>query len=88
MKPVQFPLNVKVNGVGQAYTTQAVAGQRASSTSSAETAVGRLIDKLTVALALPPGTLTARDLQAKGQRPTCSVWQISERETSQGVNPP
>lgn len=79
MKPVQFPLNVKVSGVGQAYTTQTVGGQRASSTSSAETAVGRLVDKLTVALALQPGTLVARNLQAKGQRPTCSVWQIGLR---------
>lgn len=84
MKPVQFPLNVKVNGVGQAYTTQAVAGLRASSTSSAETAVGRLVDKLTVALQLPAGALTARDLHAKGQRPTCSVWQICKRSAEGG----
>lgn len=79
MKPVQFPLNVKVSGQGSTYTTQTVAGQRASSTSSAETAVGRLVDKLTTALAMPVGTLTARDLHAKGQRPTCSVWQITRR---------
>lgn len=79
MKSVQFPLNVKVSGMGGAYTTQTVGGHRASSTSSAETAVGRLVDKLTVALALPGGTLVARDLQAKGQRPTCSVWQITQR---------
>ena len=79
MKPVQFPLNVKVNGQGQAYTTQAVAGQRASSTSSAETAVGRLVDKLQVVLSLPIGTLAARELPAKGLRPTCSVWQIDRR---------
>ena len=79
MKPVQFPLNVRVSGTGGAYTTQTVAGQRASSTSSAETAIERLVDKLTVALALHPGTLTARDLKAKGQRPTCSVWQITLR---------
>ena len=76
MKAVQFPVNVKVNGAGQTYTTQAVAGLRASSTSSAETAVGRLVDKLTAALQLQPGELTARDLHAKGLRPTCSVWQI------------
>lgn len=82
MKAVQFPVNVKVNGAGQAYTTQAVAGLRASSTSSAETAVGRLVDKLTAALQLPAGTLTARDLHAKGQRPTCSVWEISARESA------
>jgi hypothetical protein len=76
VKPVQFPVNVKVSGQGGTYTTQTVAGLRASSTSSAETAVGRLVDKLTAALKLQPGELTARDLHAKGQRPTCSVWQI------------
>ena len=79
MKPVQFPINVKVNGMGGAYTTQTVAGLRASSTCSAETAVGRLVDKLTEALQLQPGELAARDLHAKGQRPTCSVWRIEKR---------
>jgi len=82
MKPLQFPLNIKVNGQGGAYTTQAVAGQRASSTSSAETAVGRLVDKLTIALALPVGMLAARQLPAKGLGPCMSVWQISQRSAA------
>lgn len=76
MKEITFPLNVKVSGQGGAYTTQAVAGQRASSTCSAETAVGRLVDKLTVALAVPTGSLAAKQLPAKGLQPTCSVWQV------------
>lgn len=78
MKPVQFPVTVKVQYGTSGYTTQAVGGQRASSTSSGCTAVGRLVDKLTALLRRPIGTLVYHERQAKGLKPGVSVWQITE----------
>jgi hypothetical protein len=73
---LNLPVNLKVVYNGGAYTTSTVAGQRASSTSSAETAAGRLVDKLTAHLQLLPGTLVAAPLPAKGLKPAVSMWQI------------
>lgn len=79
MKPLQFPLEVKVSNTSQGYTTQTVRGQRASCTYSDESAMGRLADKLTRAMALPIGSLSAGQLPAKGMRYGTTVWQISQR---------
>lgn len=76
MTPIQFPLNVKVSSSHAGYTTQTVGTHRASSTSSAETAMGRLVDRLTAAQQLPIGSLRARELPAKGLAYGVSVWRI------------
>ena len=49
---------------------------RASSTSSAETAMGRLVDRLAAAQQLPIGSLRARELPAAGLACGVSVWRI------------
>ena len=76
MKPVQLPIDVRVRDTGGAYTTQTVAGQRASSTSSAEAAAGRLVDKLTQAMFLPIGSLSARRLPPADRPAGVSAWRI------------
>lgn len=76
MKDVKLPINVKVTYGTGAYNTAAVLRERASSTSDAETAMRRLVDKLTVRLQLLPGTLAARPLDAKGLAAGVSMWQI------------
>lgn len=80
MKALQFPLNVKVTSNHAGYTTQTVGSHRGSSTSSAETAMGRLVDRLTTAQQLPIGALRARELPAKGLACGVSVWQIWQTE--------
>lgn len=75
-KAVTLPINVRVAYSGGAYNTARVLGQSASSTSSAETAAGRLVDKLTQRLQLQPGKLAARPLPAKGLAAGVSMWQI------------
>ena len=75
-KAVRLPITVKVTYSYGSYNTAAVLGQRASSTSSAEAAAGRLVDKLTVKFGLQPGQLAAKAIEAKGLRAGASVWQI------------
>lgn len=76
MKAVKLPLNVKVTYGTGAYNTANVIGQRASSTSSAEAAMTRLVEKLHQRLQLLPGTLEAAPLAAKGLKPGVSMWLI------------
>lgn len=76
MKPVKLPLNVKVTYSTGAYNTATVLGQRASSTSSAETAAGKLVDKLIAKFSLQPGILAAKAVDAKGLKAGVSVWTI------------
>lgn len=77
MKALQFPLNVKVTSNHAGYTTQTVGSHRGSSTSSAETAMGRLVDRLTTAQELPIGTLRAVQLPADAGWSHCvTVWRI------------
>lgn len=78
MKALQFPLNVRVTSNHAGYTTRTVGSHRGSSTSSAEIAMGRLVDRLTTALQLPIGTLLARELPAKGLGCGASVWRIEQ----------
>lgn len=80
MTPLQFPLNVKVTSSHAGYTTQTVGSHRGSSTSSAETAIGRLVDRLTAAQALPIGTLRANELPATGLACGATVWRIERAE--------
>lgn len=75
---LQFPFNVRVKYSGGTYTTQTVGSHRGSSTSSAEVAMGRLVDRLTTAQHLPIGTLRARELPAKGLACGVSVWRIEQ----------
>lgn len=79
---LKLPVNLKVTERYGAYNTASVAGQRASSTSSAEVATCRLVDKLTAHLKLMPGTLVGVPLPAKGLKPGVSMWQI---KVNQGV---
>lgn len=76
MTALQFPLNVKVACKGGTYTTQTVGSHRASSTSSAEAAMGRLVDRITAEQQLPIGSLRAAEVQANGLRCGVSVWRI------------
>lgn len=76
MKDVKLPLNVKVVNRSSAYDTATVIGQRASSTSSGETAVERLVEKLHQRLQLLPGTLVATRVQAKGLKAGESMWRV------------
>ena len=76
MTPIQFPLNVRVKNGGSGYTTQTVGSHRASSTSSEETAIARLVDKLTAAQGLPIGTLRAVLLPTTGLAIGVTVWRI------------
>lgn len=73
---VRLPITVKVTYSTGAYNTAAVLGQRASSTSSAETAAGKLVDKLIVKIGLQPGTLAAKPAAAKGLKAGVSMWTI------------
>lgn len=75
-KAVKLPINVKVSYGAGAYNTANVLGQRASSTSDAETAMGRLVGKLTVRLQLQPGALAAKPVAAKGLAAGVSMWQV------------
>lgn len=79
-KPVDFPVTVKVQFGTSGYTTQAVGGQRASSTSSEAIAVCRLVDKLVAALGLPKLALAYLKLPAKGLKPGESVWSITAKD--------
>lgn len=82
MKPITLPINVKVTYSSGAYNTGAVLGQRASSTSDAATAAGRLVDKLTTRLQLRPGALMAKALPAKGMRAGQSLWCIDVAQSA------
>lgn len=73
---VRLPITVKVTYSAGAYHTAAVLGQRASSTSSAETAAGKLVDKLIKKIGLQPGTLAAKGVAAKGLKAGVSMWTI------------
>lgn len=76
MKEIKLPITVKVSYSSGAYNTARVLGMSASSTSSAEAAAGRLVDKLTARLQLQPGQIAAKPAQAKGLRAGVSMWQI------------
>lgn len=71
MNPVQSPLDVRVRYSCGAYVTATVAGQRASSTSSAQQAVMVLAAKL-----WPGGAHTSHSLSAKGLRAGESMWRL------------
>lgn len=76
MTPLQFPFKVRVKYGGGTYTTQTVGSARGSSTSSPETAIGRLVDKLTPAQLLEPGDLRAVPLPDAGLPVGVTVWRI------------
>ena len=79
MKQLQFPLNVNVTGNGGAYTTQTLAGLRASCTHSSGEAVRGLVKKLEAQQGLKQGDLAHHELDAKGLGPGKSVWRIERR---------
>lgn len=74
------PVPVRVTYRYGAYNTATVAGQRASSTSSAAAAAGRLVDKLCTHLQLLPGTLAAEAVPAEGLPPGQTLWHIKTNE--------
>ena len=76
MTPIQFPLNVRVRGSSAGYTAQTVGTHRASSTSSDQAAMGRLVDRLTAAQQLPIGSLRAVELSCESLTCGVSVWRI------------
>lgn len=71
MKSVQSPIDVRVRYSCGAYVTATVAGQRASSTSSAQQAVMVLAGKL-----WPAGAHTSHSLSAEGLRAGESLWRL------------
>ena len=79
MKKLQFPLNVNVKSDSSGYTTQTIAGLRASSTSSAETAVAGLVGKIAAQQGVRPEQLAHREIDAKGLGPGKSIWRIERR---------
>lgn len=76
MKPITLPIAVAVTDKASTYTTQAVAGLRATSTCSAQVAADRLVDKLTVKLGLAPGVLRTNQLDTKGAHAGVTKWLI------------
>lgn len=74
MKAAQLPLEVLVRSGTSGYTTATINGQRASSTSCAETAVGRLAAKLFGDAATLH--LVATEIASQPVGPGSSRWRI------------
>lgn len=60
-------------------SSKAIAGLRASSTSSAETAVAGLVGKVAAQQGLRAGQLVHSQVDAKGLGPGKSIWRIERR---------